>query len=296
MRESFGGGIADRAVAGAAAKIAAELFVELRAGLEILAVITFEERHDETGRAVTALRSEIFHHRLLDRDAAFPQATPSTVTMSRPAMSGSGTRQLLIDAITTFAACIAVDDRDRARAAIAFRAAFLRTGQSVEPQPFEQGDVRRNRIDANDRAVQPKLEHSAHLERRFCRILRNERERISSSVKPGGERFRLRDCAAGDAAQEKIEQSLSGRGIVEDVAEKRSERRLFDKRLQPIRSALEAFEEERINRGVTSDELRRMQIPALIKSGAQRMQIVVETEPPGRVNRFTIFDLLFLRQ
>ena len=87
------------AVTGAAAEIAAELFVELRRRLQILAVVAFEERHDETGRAVAALRSEIFDHRLRAAPDAMrspSRATPSTVTMSRPAMSGSGTRQLLI--------------------------------------------------------------------------------------------------------------------------------------------------------------------------------------------------------
>src|SRR4029077_16275666 len=79
---------------------------------------------------------------------------------------------------------IALDDCDRTCATIALGTAFLRAGQSVEPQPFEQSHVRRNRIDANFATIQPKLQHPAHLARRFCSILRNERERISSSESP----------------------------------------------------------------------------------------------------------------
>ena len=47
-----------------------------------------------------------------------------------------------------------------------------------------------------------------------------------------------------------------------------------------------------INRGVTRDELRRMQVPALIKSVAERMHVVVETEPPGAVNGFAVLPQL----
>ena len=66
LGECIRGRIADRPITGAAAQVAAELFVELRAGLQVLAVIALEERHDEAGRAIAALRSEVFHHRLLD--------------------------------------------------------------------------------------------------------------------------------------------------------------------------------------------------------------------------------------
>ena len=50
------------------------------------------------------------------------------------------------------------------------------------------------------------------------------------------------------------------------------------------------------NRRVTSDELRRMQIPALVKSGPQRMQVIVEPEPPCGVHRFAIFRALLRRE
>src|SRR5207248_3493426 len=86
-------------------------------------------------------------------------------------------------AIGALSARIKIDNRDRARAAIAFRATFLRTGQSVCAQPVEQCCVRRNRVEPNRFAVQPKLDR-VHDLRRPCRIFRNERERNSSSVSP----------------------------------------------------------------------------------------------------------------
>ena len=246
LREGIGGGVADRPVTSATAKIAAELFVELRAGLEILAVVAFEKRHDETGRAVAALRSEIFHHRLLHGMRICRMPTPSTVTMSRPAMSGSGTRQLLIDAITTFAARIAIDNRDRTGAAIAFGTAFLRTSQAVRLAANRAGSTfgetpsiwtglpfSRNSI-ASAHLFPPTL-------RGFCR---NERERNLSIVSPVASASASGDRAAGDAAQEKIEQPLPGRGIIEDVAEKRSERGFFDKSFQPVGCAVQTFEEK----------------------------------------------------
>jgi hypothetical protein len=63
-------------------------------------------------------------------------------------------------AVTTFAAHIPIDNRDRARAAISFRASLLRTGQTVAPQPFEERQVGRNRIDADGLAVESKLERA----------------------------------------------------------------------------------------------------------------------------------------
>ncbi len=43
LSERVGRGVADRTIAGAAAQISAELLVELRAGLEILAVVALEQ-------------------------------------------------------------------------------------------------------------------------------------------------------------------------------------------------------------------------------------------------------------
>src|SRR5207248_11576633 len=66
-------------------------------------------------------------------------------------------------AVTALAAHVAVDDRDRAGAAVAFRAAFLGSGQAVATQPFEQGRVGRNGIDPNRIAVETELDRGAHL-------------------------------------------------------------------------------------------------------------------------------------
>ena len=66
-------------------------------------------------------------------------------------------------AVAAFAARVAVDDRDRARAAVAFRAALFRAGEAARPQPFELGDVGRDRFDPNGLPVQAKLDRAAHL-------------------------------------------------------------------------------------------------------------------------------------
>ena len=124
----------------------------------------------------------IVHHRLLhrmqfpvrdalDRDdlAAGHQHERQETTVDRP--------------ISAFAARIKIDNCNRARPAIPFRATFLRASQSVRAQPIEQRCVRRNRIESNRSAVQPKLDR-VHDFPRPWRIFRNERERNSSSVKP----------------------------------------------------------------------------------------------------------------
>src|SRR5437667_11683554 len=85
--------------------------------------------------------------------------------------------------VTALATRIEIDNRYRARAAIAFRAAFLRSRQTGAAQPFEQRRVWRNRIEPNRFPIQPKLD-CVHDFRRFCRILRNERERSSSRLSP----------------------------------------------------------------------------------------------------------------
>src|SRR2546423_4643153 len=128
LRQSISGRIADGAVTGATTQIAAELFVELRRGLEVLPIISFEERHDETRRAIAALRSEILDHRFLDR-----MHFRTRDAFDRNDLAAGHERQrdeTTVDgAVTTPAARVTIDDRDRARAAIAFRATFLRTGQ-----------------------------------------------------------------------------------------------------------------------------------------------------------------------
>ena len=100
----------------------------------------------------------------------------------------------------------------------------------------------------------------------------------------GGERFLLGDGAAGDAAQKEVQEALARRRVVEDIAVKRRERRLFDKRFEPAGSRGQSFEEKRIDRGVTDDELRRMKVPSFVDAVAQRVQRVVECAPPRAVD------------
>ena len=71
--------------------------------------------------------------------------------------------QTTIDrAITTFAASVAVDDRDGTSPAIAFRAAFLRTGEATSAQPLQQSDIGRDRIDPNGFSVEAKFKRTIH--------------------------------------------------------------------------------------------------------------------------------------
>src|SRR5204863_9137215 len=106
----------------------------------------------------------------------------------------------------------------------------------------------------------------------------------------------FRDRAARHSAQEEVEKSLTGRGVIEDVAEERRERGLLDKGLQAVRGAFEAPEKEMVNGGITGDELRRMQVPALEETVPERMHVVVEAEPPGGVNGLAILTQLIVGQ
>ena len=65
-------------------------------------------------------------------------------------------------AIRGLAVGVALDDGDGARAAIAFRATFLRAGQAAAAQKFQQRRVRRNRFDANRLAVQGEFKCTGH--------------------------------------------------------------------------------------------------------------------------------------
>src|SRR5262249_13491762 len=67
----FDGGVADRPVAGATAEIAGELLVEVVVGAEIAAIVAFEKRADEAGRAIAALGTKTLGHRALNRVRTF---------------------------------------------------------------------------------------------------------------------------------------------------------------------------------------------------------------------------------
>ena len=58
------------------------------------------------------------------------------------------------------------------------------TRQTIRENKFEQCYIRRYRVESNRLAIQAELDRVHVQSRRPCRILRNERERSSSSVNP----------------------------------------------------------------------------------------------------------------
>ena len=55
--------------------------------------------------------------------------------------------------------------------------------------------------------------------------------------------------------------------------------------IERLRSgAFETIEEKQINRGITSDELGRVQVPTLIEAVPERVKIIVERQAPGSVH------------
>src|ERR1043165_1446081 len=89
-------------------------------------------------------------------------------------------------------------------------------------------------------------------------------ERLAADLvegEPGGERLLLGDRAAGDAAQEVVEQALAGRGVVEHVADQGGLRRLVDEVLEALRGGREAIEEEAVDGTVARGQLSGMEIP-----------------------------------
>ncbi len=93
-------------------------------------------------------------------------------------------------------------------------------------------------------------------------------------------RFIRGDGSAVDGAQEIIQEPLAGRGIVEDFSDKGSLSGFRDEITKALRCSVEALQEERIDRSVTCDELRRMKIPALIVAIHKRMLNVIEMQLP----------------
>ena len=65
-------------------------------------------------------------------------------------------------AIRGLAVGVALDDGDRARAAIALGAAFLRAGQAAAAQKFQQRRVRRNLFNSNRLAIQNEFKKIGH--------------------------------------------------------------------------------------------------------------------------------------
>ena len=98
------------------------------------------------------------------------------------------------------------------------------------------------------------------------------------------DRLLFGDRAAVHRAQEVVQQSLPGRGVVEHVADERRLRGLLDEVAEPIRRRVEPFEEERVHRGVARRQLRGMQIPALIEAGDERVADVLVVQTPRAVH------------
>src|SRR5512141_2175196 len=71
--------------------------------------------------------------------------------------------------------------------------------------------------------------------------------------------------------QEVIQQSLPGGCVVEQIADERCLRGLFNKVPQPHGGGIESLEEKGVHRRIACRELRRMKVPALEKPVRQRM-------------------------
>ena len=120
---------------------------------------------------------------------------------------------------------------------------------------------------------------------RFFKIFTNDPERNSSSVKPeSSQRLFFSERAAIDRAQKIIQQSLARRRIVKHVANQRCFGRLLDKVAQTFRGRVQALEKESIDGGITGRQLRRMQIPALIKTADERMLDMIVVQLPGAMD------------
>src|SRR5262245_55413940 len=98
------------------------------------------------------------------------------------------------------------------------------------------------------------------------------------------ERLRLRDRAAPQRPQEDVEQALPRRRVVEDVADERRLAGLGEEVGQPLGGGLEALEEEGVEGGVARDELRGVQVPALVEADPERGADVVVVHPPRAVH------------
>ncbi len=113
---------------------------------------------------------------------------------------------------------------------------------------------------------------------------------VSSSASGFGDR------AGANAAEEEAEQSLARRRLVEHAADELRVRRAIQECLEPRAGELDAFEIEARHRGVARDELRGVQIPALIEAARERMSDVSEVHHPPRVDRGRVLRALGVAQ
>lgn len=90
--------------------------------------------------------------------------------------------------------------------------------------------------------------------------------------------------AAGDGAQEEIEQRLTGGHIVGDVARGVAAGDCLDKGGEPSRGRLESAEIEGVDRGVAAHELRRVKIPSGVDAELEGVLHVAVVKPPRIMN------------
>ncbi len=137
----------DRAIAGAAAEIAGELVAEARGGRGRAGMIGGEQAHHDARRAEAALRAVMVDHRLLHR----MQAVALGEVLDRDefgAVELAKQQDAGVDRLVGELAAAQTREHDRAGAAIALGAAFLRAGRPLLfAQPVENGRARREPVE-----------------------------------------------------------------------------------------------------------------------------------------------------
>src|SRR5262245_49607180 len=106
-------------------------------------------------------------------------------------------------------------------------------------------------------------------------LLQDDGERFAAKL-VGGEAghsssLLLGDRGRIDGAKEEIQKPLTRCRVVEDVSHQRGLRGLLDEVAESCARGIDSLEKEGVERGVPADQLRRMQIPALIESADERM-------------------------
>jgi hypothetical protein len=130
----------------------------------------------------------------------------------------------------------------------------------------------------------------------------HKRPRSQLVQRQAGERadLVLTNGPAVERAQEEIQQSLSRGRVVEHRARERGLGGLPDQIEQSLRCSVQAFQEERIDGRVARDQLRGVQIPALIEGVGERVADVVVMQPPRASecanNRFEVTNTRLLGQ
>ena len=166
-------GVADGAVAGAAAEVARELVGQCRAharrlvlarGVErdVAPVVALEHRRDDARRAEAALRAVGPDHRGLHRVGRLARPDPLDGQDLAPREHRQQRDARVDGPVGPLPSAVDVDHDDRARPAIPLAAPLLGTGQPLAAQVLEQGGGRRDVTDRAPLAVQDEVERSRH--------------------------------------------------------------------------------------------------------------------------------------